>query len=276
MSAIEDKKSIKSANFHVCGVCNYRCEHCFDRCLVHEHMTPDEWQSRLDFAKQVGVTKINFAGGEPTLYPHLKELATRAKAMGFTTSIVSNGSRIDEQWIIEFHEVIDWIGLSIDSPSEEDEVLIGRHYRGLNHLDHVKRVAELARAFGMKVKLNITIVKKSCTKDFHDFIRQINPDRIKAFRALTLKNANDDIPDVWSITDEEYEAFKKRHEDLDIVFEDTDDIIDSYLMFDPLGRWMIDHDGVKSFRPFEDLLENGMESILDVDKYYNRKGFYDW
>jgi len=207
-------------------------------------LKPEEWQPVLDYLKEQGITKINFAGGEPTVYPHLKELATKVKSMGFTVSIVSNGSRMDETWMKEFQGIMDWIGLSIDSPCEEDEVLIGRHCKGLNHLENVKKVAELAHAYGMKVKLNITVVKKSCEKDFRDFIRQIKPERIKAFRALTLKGANDDIPDVWSITDEEFTTFKKLHEGCGIIFEDTDDIINTYLMFDPMGRWMIDDNNI--------------------------------
>ncbi len=267
----------KSANIHVFGICNYRCEHCFDRCLTHKYLRPSEWQPVLDYLKAAGVTKINFAGGEPTLYPHLRELATMVKSMGFTTSIVSNGSRIDEEWMREFQGLIDWVGLSIDSPCEEDEIVIGRHCNGVAHLDNVRKVAALARRHGMKVKLNITVVRKSCGRDFRAFIDQVDPDRIKVFRALTLKNANDDIPDVWSITDEQFAAFRRLHEGYrGIVFEDNDDMTCSYLMFDPLGRWMTDDGGEKKFRPFEELLRNGMDSVLDVGKYYGRNAVYSW
>ena len=267
----------KSANLHIYGICNYRCEHCFDRCLTHEYLTPDEWQPVLDYLRDCGVTKINFAGGEPTLYPHLKELASRIKSMGFTATIVSNGSRIDEDWIKEYQGIIDWIGLSIDSPSEEDEILIGRHCRGITHLDNVRKVSSLARKYGMKVKLNITVVRKSWNKDFRGFISEVNPDRVKVFRALTLKNANDDIPDVWSITDEQFATFRQLHESSgEIVFEDNEDMTCSYLMFDPIGRWMTDDNGEKKFRPFEELLRNGMESVLDVKKYIDRKAVYAW
>ena len=273
----ESKLRIKSANLHVCGGCTYHCEHCFDRCLTKKYLKPEEWQPVLDYLKEQGITKINFAGGEPTIYPYLKGLATLVKAMGFTASIVSNGSVIDEAWIKEYCGLIDWVGLSIDSPCEEDEVLIGRNCKGVNHLENVKKVAALARKYGMKVKLNITVVKRSCAKDFRDYIAQIKPDRVKAFRALTLKGANDDIPDVWSITDEEFSSFKRLHESVPgIVFEDNDDMTCSYLMFDPLGRWMTDDNGEKRFRPFEELVANGMESVVDVKRYYGRKAVYDW
>ncbi len=272
-----EMKNIKSANIHVFGVCNYRCEHCFDRCLTHKYLKAEEWQPVLDYLKCIGVEKINFAGGEPTMYPHLKELATMVKRMGFKATIVSNGSRIDEAWIKDMAGLIDWIGLSVDSPSEEDEILIGRHCKGIRHLDNVKKVAELAHKFGIKVKLNITVVRKSCGKDFRPFIRSVNPERVKVFRALTLKNANDDIPDVWSITDEQFVSFKELHSDVKgIVFEDNDDMLCTYLMFDPIGRWMIDKGGEKRFLPFEKLLRDGFETTLDVKRYYGRNAVYDW
>ena len=272
-----DQLNIKSANLHVYGVCNYRCEHCFDRCLTHKYLEPEEWIPVIDYLESIGVKKINFAGGEPSLYPHLKQLATIMKSRGFTVTIVSNGSKINEDWIKEMQGIIDWIGLSIDSPCEEDEVLIGRHCHGIAHLENVKNVAKLAHKYGMKVKLNITVVRKSCEKDFRPFIDSVEPDRVKVFRALTLKNANDDVPDVWSISDEQFEAFKKLHSDCEkIVFEDNDDMLCTYLMFDPIGRWMIDKGGEKRFLPFETLIRDGLESILDVKRYYGRNAVYDW
>lgn len=61
-----------------------------------------------------------------------------------------------------------------------------------------------------------------------------------------------------------------------MVFEDNDDIVCSYLMFDPLGRWMIDSNSTKSFVPFEQLVRNGLESVLDVGRYYGRNAVYEW
>lgn len=155
--SMESNTVIRSANIHVFGPCNYSCEHCFDRCLRRTRcMRPEGWLPVLDHLKGEGVTKINFAGGEPTMYPWLEELARIAKGMGFTISIVSNGSLIDGDWIRRFSGLIDWVGLSVDSPDEADEVAIGRHVRGVNHVENVKRVARLAHAAGMRVKLNIT------------------------------------------------------------------------------------------------------------------------
>jgi len=268
---------IKSANLHVVGGCNYRCNHCFDRCLTKKFLSPEQWIPHLDYLKEKKVEKINIAGGEPMLYPHLEELLCLLKSMGFKTSIVSNGSKITEEWIARNHKNLDWLGLSIDSPDEEDEIAIGRHIDGLDHISNIKHVAQLAHKYGVKVKLNITAVRKSITKDFGAIIEEVKAERVKVFRALTLIGANDDIPDTWSVTDEEFKAFVERHKKYkNIVFEDNDDMVASYLMFDPLGNWMIDKGGVKRFLPFEQLVAEGMETNVDASRYIKRQGIYDW
>ena len=100
---------------------------------------------------------------------------------------------------------------------------------------------------------------------------------MKVFRVLILKGANDDIPDNWSITDEQFEHFRKTHQDVEhIVFEDNADMVSSYLMFDPMGRWMVDKGYEKRFKEFGAILREGLDSEVDKERYYARNAVYDW
>lgn len=277
MSTKKDSRTILSANIHAYGGCNYHCNHCFATGLSKKCIPPSSWIPVLEYLKSQGITKVNIAGGEPTMYPDLLELCKIIGSMGFTVSIVSNGSMLTEEKIAELSEYVSWIGLSVDSPDDSDEILIGRHADGINHIENIIKVADIAHRYGIKVKLNITVVRHSWCKNFKDLIKKVNPERIKAFRALTLKNANDDRPDTWSITDEEYLTFVDAHKDVEnMVFEDNEDMQGTYLMFDPLGRWMVNKDGVKRYLPFEKLVRDGFGSELDVDRYYGRNAVYDW
>ncbi len=276
-SSSDSKRQFKSANIHIFGNCNYRCEHCFDRCLTHHYLRPDDWKEVLQYLKDCDFEKINLAGGEPTLYPFLDQMCHLVKDMGFKLSIVSNGSRFTEEWLSKMEGVVDWIGLSIDSPDEEDEIIIGRGCSGMNHLDNIVKVSEMAHRHGIKVKLNITVVSRSWMKDFNPIIEVMNPDRIKCFRALTLKGANDDRPDTWSITDEQFAYFKRNHEHVqNIIFEDNDEMVASYVMFDPLARWMVDSGYEKRFIEFDVLRRDGFDSLVDVDRYFKRNAVYEW
>ena len=277
MMEIESTRKVKSANIHLDGRCNYHCAHCFDTCLPKKCMKPDDWKMHLEYLRSIGVTKINLAGGEPFLYPYLSEMCETVKNMGFTVSIVSNGSLITKEKIKSLAKNVSWLGLSIDSPDEKDEIIIGRNSGNGCHLKHIIDVSDWAHACGMKVKLNITVVKQSWNKDFHELIARVKPERIKAFRALTLKNANDDRPDTWSISDEEYKQFREKHQEIpEMVFEDNSDMVGTYLMFDPLGKWMVNNNQEKRFLPFEQLRRDGLDSRIDIDRYYARNGVYCW
>ena len=267
----------KSANIHVFGRCNYRCEHCFDRCLTHEYLAPEDWIEVLTYLRSKGVEKVNLAGGEPMLYPFLDQMCHLVKGMGFKLSIVTNGSRVTEEWVERMAGTVDWIGLSVDSPDEDDELEIGRHAQGVQHIENVVRVAEMCHRHGIKVKLNITVVRRSWHKDFSELITRVNPQRVKCFRAVTMEGANDDIPDTWSITDEQFAAFRRNHKGIPgIVFEDNCDMVGSYVMFDPMGRWMVDAGNRKRFYDFEVLRREGLHSLVDVDRYFGRNAVYEW
>ena len=209
------------------------------------------------------------------MYPFLDQMCYLVKGMGFKLSIISNGSLMTEGWMERMEGVVDWIGLSVDSVDEEDEVLIGRGAGG--HLENVVRVADMARRHGIRVKLNITVVRRSWMKDFGPLIERVGPDRVKCLRALTLRNANDDVPDTWSVTDEQFHDFRRRHEGVPgIVFEDNDDMVSSYVMFDPLGRWMVNSGYEKRFISFEVVRREGLDREVDVERYFGRNAVYDW
>jgi len=142
MCALEAKQTMKSANLHLIGSCNYRCDHCFSRPLEKKLLTPDQWKPILSYLKVIGVEKVNIAGGEPLLYQHLEEMLKLIKSMGFRTSIVSNGSRITEEWLDRNHDYLDWLGLSVDSPDDIDEIDIGRHVDGIDHVSNVIKIAK--------------------------------------------------------------------------------------------------------------------------------------
>ena len=65
-------------------------------------MKPKGWTAVLEHLESIGITKINLAGGEPVLYPFLSELVDLIRSFGFTVSIVSNGSLIDEVFLKKY------------------------------------------------------------------------------------------------------------------------------------------------------------------------------
>jgi len=87
--------------------------------LPKGHLPQESCLLLINQIAEFGFEKINFAGGEPTLCPWLPDLIARAKEHRMVTSIVTNGSRITDQWLDALNGNLDWIGLSIDTVDPE-------------------------------------------------------------------------------------------------------------------------------------------------------------
>ena len=102
-------EQIPSVNYHLWRPCNMKCGFCFatfkdidQKALPMGHLgcahslsvVESLALSVVESLAQSGFEKINFAGGEPTLCPWLPDLIGRAKGLGMTTSVVTNGSLI--------------------------------------------------------------------------------------------------------------------------------------------------------------------------------------
>ena len=275
----------RSANVHITGACNYSCGFCFARNLAGMTMGFEEWKPIFeDLRYNRGIDKINFAGGEPLLHPELLRCCKFCKSIGFTVSIVSNGSLIDREFLEKATGCVDWIGLSIDSTNEDTEVEAGRcdGCENRNHIGNILEVSRMAHEFGIKVKLNITVIRQSYWQDFSDIIRITDPERVKVFQVMKLEGHNEDRFDRFAVTPEQFEQFVERHQDIRLrnglnpVFERTDDIVDSYLMLDPLGSVMRNSGNVYRTEPYGEFMAKGAEKVLDVEKYIRRGGDYDW
>ncbi len=77
-----------------CGFCFATFKDIDQKALPMGHLGCAHSLSVVESLAQSGFEKINFAGGEPTLCPWLPDLIGRAKGLGMTTSVVTNGSLI--------------------------------------------------------------------------------------------------------------------------------------------------------------------------------------
>ncbi len=126
-------REVPSVNYHLWKPCNMRCNFCFATFqdisfdfLPKGHLSCEDSMSVVDALAGAGFRKINFAGGEPTLCPWLPDLIRRAKDLGLTTSVVTNGSRISEEWMSSVSGSLDWIALSVDSVNPDTLLRTGR------------------------------------------------------------------------------------------------------------------------------------------------------
>lgn len=239
----------------------------------------DKAESKLKKLRSLGIEKINFAGGEPLLYKKLNYLLEISKHMGFTVSIVTNASLLDEKNIQELATYVDWVGISVDSADERIEKELGRGYG--NHVEHAREVSKLVHEQGMKLKINTTVMKLNYSEDMKKLIASVAPERWKVFQFIHMKGQNDDAVDL-AITKEDFEKFKEINGNLNLkngtkpVFEADSDMLDSYFIVGPDGNIIMSRNSERSVLPFESINTLDLNDIVDINKYCERKAVYDW
>ena len=286
--------NVPSVNFHLWEPCNMKCGFCFatfqdvkrEMNLPKGHIPKEKSLSVVDRIAAFGFEKINFAGGEPTLCPWLPELITRAKQHGMTTSIISNGSRIDDAWLKSLNGTLDWIGLSIDTVDPEKLVALGRAIGGKTPISEEQYLAtiELVKQHGIRLKINTVVNSVTWREDFTRFIRSAAPERWKLLQALPVKGQNDEKIDDFIITDARFEAYVQWNrtveaDGIQVVPENNEAMTESYIMIDPAGRF---YDNAQGYHTYSDpILEVGVSKALkqvsiDVEQFRRRGGVYDW
>lgn len=235
----------------------------------------EDWCILIRQLTDIGMEKVNFVGGEPTLCPFLGELITYSKNLGLITGIVSNGTGITQKFLDQYGRYIDWIGLSLDSGNETTQKMLGR-----GNGSHVRETVEkckLIKNSGIKLKINSVITLLNIEEDMSKIIDLICPERWKIFQVLGIKGQNSDNLDGLKISKSEFANFKRRHEKLSPIAEKDDDMIDSYIMIDPLGRFYQNSGNLYNYS--EPILKVGVlrafnQVVYNYAKFVERGGIY--
>ena len=285
-----------TVNLHFLRCCNYCCKFCFHRGMLDEKtLSINQWMRIIDNIAASGVVKrVNLAGGEPFMLPkYVIEILKYAKSKGIETSVISNGVNISESIFSKIDEWVDMLGISCDSGSDEINLLIGRHKRETEETDkphcyHVRKVAKMCKEKGKYFKINTVICRENVNDDsIFKLINEIQPNRWKVFRVLKIDNENgvekDERPPYEGyITDEELIAWQGKCEkycNIKPVYENNDDMLDSYIQIDEEG-YLLDSSSGSKLRSFNMLTDDFGESLNKIgfnkQKFINRGGFFNF
>lgn len=283
---------ITAVNYHLWEPCNMRCKFCFatfqdvkNSILPKGHLPEKEAIHVVEALADYGFKKITFAGGEPTLCKWLPKLIRVAKSRGLTTMIVTNGTHLTEEFLIENKGQLDWIALSVDSLNSETNIESGRAITGKKALSRSEyiSIADRIKKHGYGFKINSVIHAKNHDEDFNQFIQIVKPERWKVFQVLPIIGQNDDKIDDFKISDEQFNSFKTRHGKLEqitkIIYENNNAMKGSYAMVDPAGRF---YDNAEGKHNYSDKINNvGVFNAIQqvnysTDKFLNRGGVYNW
>lgn len=269
-----------------------RCKFCFatfqdvkHSILPKGHLPKEQAIEIVLQLADIGFEKITFAGGEPTLCPWLPELIRTAKNAGMTTMIVTNGTKLTDEFLLANKSNLDWIAVSIDSIIPETNIEIGRAIIGKTPLtvSYYKHLMNRIKDFGYGLKINTVVTNKNYTENLSEIIQYAEPKRWKIFQALPILGQNDNKIDSLQVTTEQFYHFIDTHKKMEaitnIIPETNNDMKGSYAMVDPAGRFYDNAKGKHNYS--KPILEVGARIAIqqvnyDFNKFIERGGIYDW
>ena len=262
-------------NWHFTRKCNMGCMYCF--VSVGKELSRTERFSVLEKLKGT-FERINFVGGEPTIHPDLIDLMIKAKEMGFKVTLVTNGYRMikDPIFAERVLDIVDGIGISVDSINEETNKKIGRcHCHQIISKEEYVNLCKKIKKHNLPLKINTVVSKTNLEEDFSEFYSVVNPDRIKMFQVLVPNLPTKRDYSEFLISDEEYSVFVKKHQTkgYNIVAESNELMIGAYFMLNAAGCFENNEKGFES----KCILSNDMsvkkalkEVDINMEKYMFR------
>ena len=154
--------------------CNLSCVYCKEEDdkveeYVNNILSFDDYKFMIKNFKELGVNKIKFVGGEPLLYPYLKDLIYFAKyeCNIEDISITTNGQHFSEKALELKNSGLDRVNLSIDSLKEYKYNAVTRG----GSLTEVLNALNTCIRLKLPVKINCVLIDEFNTDEVYDFIR---------------------------------------------------------------------------------------------------------
>ena len=161
---------------------------------------------------QQQVTEINLAGGEPTLWPHLIELAQYIRSKGLKVSLIHNGSASLDVYR-EIAQYLTTCGFSIDSVNPEIQRRTGRCFRDGQVItaEEYEEKIRILRSVNpdIRIKVNTVVNSANFDDDLAPQIRAWGVDRWKFLRCMPFSDGVHDNAHMV-ISDAEYTAYMQR------------------------------------------------------------------
>ena len=274
-------------NWHFEPRCNYRCKFCFAHFADIEKKSDYPIDKLYNELYTRGVRKITFVGGEPMLDRRIDHRIQLAAQMGFTTCLVTNGTRVNPRWLENMVGSLHWIGFSIDASCDILHARMGRGRAGeikqgfSKHLERSLVSWQAAKRLGYKLKLNTVVCNHNADDDMTSLVSLLSPDRWKVFQVLPIDGENNEHWDELEISGEKFRAWVHRHASLDPVVESNDLMTGSYCMLDGKLRFYNNVGG--KFLHSEPIPQVGIDEAwrqncasFSEDTFESRGGVWDW
>lgn len=271
-------------NWHLTEACNYGCQYCYStwakqECSAELHrdpqaivqvleelyrfFRPQNPSNPLSAALDWKHLRLSIAGGEPTLLKdRLDFVINTARNIGFRVSLITNASLLDHARVQMIAPQLSCLGISLDSAHLMTNQLIGRSDRfgggkAVNGTQDLIRTARAANP-SISIKINTVVNAINADEDMTPVIKLLEPNKWKVLRVLPVHSP------ALAVTDEQFRRFVLRHQKMLSVMavEDNADMLQSYLMIDPLGRFFQNAQGQTGYTYSRPIHQVGAEAAF--------------
>lgn len=142
----------------VLNACNLDCAYCKCPESVTRVMTTAQWRTIIDELAGLGVMRIKFQGGEPTLRKDFGELCAASKDHGIITSVTTNGQRTAAEPVLL--DRLDEVVFSLDAT----DPALNDAQRGKGSHERVMQSIRHARSRSLRIYVNMTVTRRTLTE----------------------------------------------------------------------------------------------------------------
>ena len=277
-------------NWHITEACNYHCNYCFAKWDKQENelMNDNESISKLmneiqklpsilndKYLTEFETIRLNLVGGETFLnIRKVTRIIHQAKQRKFSLSAITNGSRLNNELVTLIANDFNSIGFSVDSLDSPTNIKIGRTEKsGVMDTDKVLRDISLIKELNpsIDIKINTVVSSLNQSEDLSAFIDQATPNKWKVFKVLPVITRENEV------SQDDFIEFLERHSQFENIIssEDNDEMTDSYLMIDPIGRFFQNSILGSGYSYSTPIVNTGIEEALneinfDPEKFHGR------
>ena len=182
--------------------CNGKCAWCIDKKGYHpsKKALPSQIISAI---LKTGSKNVILLGGEPTLYPHLREIIEKLSKNNRNVYVTSNASHLSESYIKKVLPSLFGINYSIHHfDLQKNEEITGIQI----NTKELEKAIIILHKFGIQVRFNCNIIKNSIDSEvlinkYIDFAIKMNADSV---RFAELKTETNEFISLGKILDYKY------------------------------------------------------------------------
>lgn len=143
-------------NYYVTYRCNAKCSFCDIWEKPSPYITLEDVTSNLRDLKRLGVSVVDFTGGEPLLHRQIHEFVGLAHDMGFITTLTTN-CLLYPKYAEKLRGKVDMLHFSLDSSEKE----VHDRGRGVACFDFVLESIRVARELGERPDVLFTVFRQN-------------------------------------------------------------------------------------------------------------------